>query len=266
MTKTIAIIGAGSGVGMAVARKFGKEGFQVALLARSEDKLQKYVAQLAQSGIKAAAFAADVLYRPGLEKALARVKDAFGAIDVLEYSPTPDGDSTATPRNTTVDIAWYHYEFQVLGAIAAVRQVLPDMISRGDGALLFCMAASAKDPIIITASYAMGASAQRSYAYTLNKELAKDGIYAGIVGVAGMIVKEDPDHPHTKWLASLPEDDPRRRGAGMPMPDDIRLSSAQIADAFWDLYTKRDRVEHILGNMELVHQMVEKLYAGKSDG
>lgn len=262
MAKTIAIIGAGPGVGMAVARKFGNAGFQVALLARNEEKLNRCVAALTESGIKAKGFAADVLFLPGLELALRRAKDTFGSIDVLEYSPTPDANSTTIPSKTTIDIAQYLYAYNVLGAIAAVRVVLPDMIAKGDGGLLFCTAASAMDPVIISASYAIAAAGLRSYGYSLNKELAKRGIYAGVVGIAGSVVRSDPDHHHTKWINSLPEDDPRRRAMFMEVPEVIRVKDTQVADAFWDLYTKRDRAEQIVGDIEIVHRMVEKLYQG----
>lgn len=53
------IVGAGPGVGLAVARRFGREGMAIALLARSDDKVQRYAADLAQDGITAQGFAAD---------------------------------------------------------------------------------------------------------------------------------------------------------------------------------------------------------------
>ncbi|RZL40761.1 MAG: SDR family NAD(P)-dependent oxidoreductase [Pedobacter sp.] len=61
MGKTIVIIGAGPGVGFAVAQRFGKEGYNVALLARSEEKLDNLVKQLEAQEISVASFYADVL-------------------------------------------------------------------------------------------------------------------------------------------------------------------------------------------------------------
>ena len=85
---TIAIIGAGPGMGLAIAQTFGKEGHQVALLSRTPAKLDPVVAELTDQGIEAAAFAADVLDRPTIVSGLAAVKQRFGQIDVLEYSPS----------------------------------------------------------------------------------------------------------------------------------------------------------------------------------
>jgi short-subunit dehydrogenase len=56
---TIAIVGVGPLLGMAIARKFGAHGFKVALLARRAEALREYVQQLEQLGIEAAGFAAD---------------------------------------------------------------------------------------------------------------------------------------------------------------------------------------------------------------
>ena len=82
---TIAIMGAGPGMGLAIAQTFGKEGHQVALLSRTPAKLDPVVAELTDQGIEAAAFAADVLDRPAIVSGLAAVKQRFGQIDVLDY-------------------------------------------------------------------------------------------------------------------------------------------------------------------------------------
>jgi NAD(P)-dependent dehydrogenase (short-subunit alcohol dehydrogenase family) len=93
---TIAIVGAGPGMGLSIAKVFGGHGFQVALISRSKDKLDALVAQLAETGITAA-FPADVADFPALTSALDRAAAGFGAIDVLEYSPY-GGLDTVRPR------------------------------------------------------------------------------------------------------------------------------------------------------------------------
>src|SRR5947209_4300883 len=84
---TIAIVGAGPGMGLAIARTFGRNGFAVALLARHHGNLDGLVAQLAQEGVTAAGFVADVADRPSLVRAFGAVKQWFGPVDVLEFSP-----------------------------------------------------------------------------------------------------------------------------------------------------------------------------------
>jgi short chain dehydrogenase len=87
----IAIVGAGPGLGLSIARRFGREGFSVALISRTPANLDRLVAELAASGIQAAGFAGDVLDRPALTAGLAAAADRFGPVDVLEYSPAPHG-------------------------------------------------------------------------------------------------------------------------------------------------------------------------------
>ena len=57
---TIAIIGAGRGLGAAVARRFGGEGFDVALISRSQDNVDALAADLSDDGITARGYAANV--------------------------------------------------------------------------------------------------------------------------------------------------------------------------------------------------------------
>lgn len=58
--RTIAIVGAGPGMGLAIARTFGSRGFDVALVARNQAKLDDLVGTLEAEGITAAGFPADV--------------------------------------------------------------------------------------------------------------------------------------------------------------------------------------------------------------
>lgn len=89
----IAIVGAGSGMGLAIARAFGSRGFDVALIARNRARLDDLAAQLAADGITTRGFPADVLDHDALTRALEEAAAHFGGIDVLEYSPA---DAAAT--------------------------------------------------------------------------------------------------------------------------------------------------------------------------
>jgi NADP-dependent 3-hydroxy acid dehydrogenase YdfG len=88
---TIAIVGAGPGLGIAIARTFGSHGYDVALISRNREKLDGLISALESDGIKAAAFTADVRDRRALTQALRDAAAHFGGIDVLEYSPGGNG-------------------------------------------------------------------------------------------------------------------------------------------------------------------------------
>src|SRR6478609_6139223 len=85
----IAIIGAGPGLGAAVARRFGREGFSIALISRNQSKLDAMAADLKAGGLTARGYAADVLVPAALEDALARAAAELGPITTLQYSPLP---------------------------------------------------------------------------------------------------------------------------------------------------------------------------------
>lgn len=86
---TIVIVGAGGGLGAAVARQFGHGGFDVALISRNQDRLDALAAGLTAKGVTARGFAADVRDQAALEAALDAATATLGPIEVLQYSPVP---------------------------------------------------------------------------------------------------------------------------------------------------------------------------------
>lgn len=74
MKKTIAIMGAGPGLGLSIAKKFGANGFQVALISRNEEKLNTLVQELQALNIEAAAFPADVYNKEQVATAFDNIK------------------------------------------------------------------------------------------------------------------------------------------------------------------------------------------------
>lgn len=218
---TIAIVGVGPLLGMGIARKFGSQGFKVALVARRAEALQEYVRQLQELGIEAAGFPADAADPQQIAKAFADIRQKFGFIDVLEYSPTQwnKGGYEATQAvATTVESADHDFKLLVLGAIASAREVVPEMIERQQGALFFSTGYSAIKPIPYITSLCIANSGLRSYAYCLNEELAPKNIYVGTVSIAAFIAAGTDGDPDT------------------------------IAELYWDMYQKRDRVEAVFGS------------------
>ncbi|WP_406433800.1 SDR family NAD(P)-dependent oxidoreductase [Streptomyces sp. NBC_01589] len=182
---SIAIIGAGPQLGLAIARTFGAQGFDVALISRNRAKLDDLVAQLAAEGITAAAFPADVLDRDALTQALKDAAARFGGIDVLEYSPVGSFGSTTltTPTGTEPSHVQHEMEFQLYGAIAATQAVLPAMREAGAGTLLYTTGAGSIDPVPEVGNVNAAAAALRNWAINLHKELAGTGIQAAHVGI-----------------------------------------------------------------------------------
>jgi NAD(P)-dependent dehydrogenase (short-subunit alcohol dehydrogenase family) len=212
---TLAIVGAGPGMGLAIARLFGRNGFQVALLARNQQKLDGLVAQLAQEGITAAGFTADVADRPSLIAAFAAVKERFGTVDVLEFSPANPALPMASPTEVSIENIQPQIDFYIYGAITAVQQVLPDMLARGSGALLFTTGGSSAFPNPIMGNIGIAGAGLRNWAHSLHIALAEQGIQVGHVAI-------------NAWIGHQPGAEPE-----------------YIAPLYWELYTQHDLVERI---------------------
>jgi len=110
---TIAIVGAGPGLGLSIARRFGREGFHVGLIARRLEALEDCARQLTAEGIDAAAHSADAGDERQLTAALDSIGRRFGGIDVLEFSPMPFSEMPRyTAAATTVDDVMHHLRVQ----------------------------------------------------------------------------------------------------------------------------------------------------------
>ena len=220
---SIAIVGAGPRLGLAIARTFGSQGYDVALIARNRTKLDDLVSTLTAEGITAAAFPADVLDRDALTQALKDAAAEFGGIDVLEYSPSAGLGTikATTPAETELTHVQHEIEFPLYGAIAATEAVLPAMREAGTGTLLFTTRATSMNPQPPTAPVSTAMAALRNWAINLHKELADTGIQAAHIGIDATI--------GTPTFYGQP-----------------RATADQLSLLYWDLHiTHRDQAERI---------------------
>jgi len=186
---TIAIIGAGPGLGAAVARRFGAEGHSVALVSRSQERADALAADLADAGVTARGFAADVRDPKALEAALAAAAATLGPIEVLQYSPVPHRDFMRPVLETAPADLVGPIEFSVYGPAAAVRQVLPAMRSLGRGTILFVNGGTAVLPHPDRAGTSVAFAAESAYGHLLHDTLAADGIHVAQLIIPGAIIQ-----------------------------------------------------------------------------
>ncbi len=202
--KTLVIAGAGKGLGLSIARRFGKEGFQIALIARTAEKLQSMVDGLKGEGIEASCFIADLSSKEQVEKAVADVKEKYGQIDVVEFSPGGTMSAVA-PLDVTVENAREVFDEVVVSAIHVVNSVVSDMIARGEGALLFTSGLSAMYPIPILGNVGISMAGLRNYVANLHAVLAPKGILVAnrplglLIKAAGTGGVDDPDVIADMW-------------------------------------------------------------------
>ena len=172
----IAIIGAGPGLGAAVARRFGREGFSIALISRDQSKLDAMAAELQAAGFTASGFAADVREPAALEDALARAAAELGPITTLQYSPLPSRDYLKPVLDLTPELALEALRFSALGLIHAVRAVLPAMRDAGDGSVILINGGTSVKARAGFAGTSVAFPAESAYGEMLHDALEPEGI------------------------------------------------------------------------------------------
>src|SRR5271168_4850485 len=85
--KTLVVVGAGPGLGLAVARKFGRNGYRAVMVARRRESVDSLVKTLEAEGLEAHGYVADVRDTAALEHAFDQILGKFGSVEALEYSP-----------------------------------------------------------------------------------------------------------------------------------------------------------------------------------
>jgi short-subunit dehydrogenase len=187
----IAIIGAGPGLGAAVARKFGREGFSVALISRNQSKLDGLVAELATAGVEARAYAADVREPAQLEGALQRAAADLGPITALQYSPLPSRDYLKPVLDLTPELALEALQFSALGLIHAARAVLPAMRAAGDGSIILINGGTSVKARAGFAGTSVAFPAESAYGEMLHDALDGEGVRVAQLVIPGGIPQLD---------------------------------------------------------------------------
>jgi short-subunit dehydrogenase len=197
---TFALVGAGPGLGLAAARRFGTAGHAVALIARDAEKLNGLTADLARDGVQARGYPADVLDIESLTAALYAAAADLGPIEILQYSPVPQAHFMKPVLDTSADDLDAPLAFSVKGPASAVNAVLPGMRELGRGTLLFVNGSSAVRPHPKVAGTSIAFAAESAYARMLHDALAPENIHAAQLIIPGAI-RPDAEHSSPGALA-----------------------------------------------------------------
>jgi len=176
-----AIVGSGPGNGLAFAKRFAADGYRVALIGRTREKLERLAAEV-PGGL---AVTGDAGAPESLQAALARVRDEVGPVDVLLYNAgsgqwgnfeeiTPDG----------LEAGW---RVNVLGLMVAGQAVAADMVARGGGAIVVTGATASLRGGAGAAAFASAKAGQRSLAQSMARHLGPKGVHVGIVILDGVV-------------------------------------------------------------------------------
>jgi len=209
-----AVIGVGPGLGAAIAQRFAA-GYAVALVARSADYLDRLAREIEARGGRALAVPANVADAAEIEAAFVTIRNQLGAPEALIYNAAmrPFGRLMET-KPSTFENTW---RVNAFGAFLCAQQVVPAMLERGRGVILFTGATAGVKPFPTSAAFGPAKFAMRGLAQVMARDLGPLGIHVAYVNVDGPI-----DMPFI-----------RQR-----MPDareEDLLKPAAIAETYWHL-------------------------------
>lgn len=169
-------------MGRHIALTFAAEGFDLALVARSEDALTAIAEEATHAGAGTVTTAtADVTDEESIRGALKTIQDRMGVPAVVIYNvatmvQTPPSELTAQEVIDTLPAMFF-------GALYTTAAVLPGMSARGWGTLLYTGGGFGIRPAAFTASHSVGKAALRNWVQNLHGELAPEGINVATVTI-----------------------------------------------------------------------------------
>jgi NAD(P)-dependent dehydrogenase (short-subunit alcohol dehydrogenase family) len=183
--KAVAIVGAGPGLGSALARRFAEAGWSVALVAKRQNVLDAGLAELVGFGVNTCAAEADVVDRPALARAFASIENAVGVPDVVVYNASIyQGEAALELSDEALRFA---LDVHVVGALNTAQCAIAAMRRADHGVLVFTVNSLARSPEAMSAALSIGKGAQLNLALSLERELAGTPIHVGVVTVCGPI-------------------------------------------------------------------------------
>ena len=189
------VIGAGPGIGQAVALAFAQEGMNVSLMSRRPERLAEACAEIRKkTGRHASAHRADAGSEASLRSALAHARKELGDVDVLVFNAA--SNAMGKPTTLTIDSLTEEFRANVGGALASAKEVAAAMCAKRSGTILFTGGGFAYEPAAEYASLSLDKAALRSLAYTLAQELGRDGVHVATVTVYGIVQSGTKFDPH----------------------------------------------------------------------
>lgn len=212
------VVGAGPGLGRALALRFAQGGFDISLLARNAAHLQPIADEIHAGGRKALMLAVDATDAAAMHAAFEKLRSEAGEPSVLLYNAGQieiGGLLELDPAR--FEQAW---KIQCFGAFLASREVLPAMRDAGRGTLLFTGATAALRGGARFAGFAVGKFGLRALVQSIAREFGPAGIHAAHVVIDGQIAT------------------PRNRARMPDRAPDSLLDPAAIAETYWQLHTQ----------------------------
>ena len=187
----IVVLGAGPGVGASVARTFARNGYAVALVARSIERLRELGERLQAEGTRAGWTSVDLTDEETLRSAITRVGEEIGRIDVLHFNPSSFRHQD--PLRLSPDGLLADVRLGVAPLLTAVQAARPFL---HDGARITATGSMAADhPWHEACSLGVQKAALRNLVRSIDATLRPDGVRAMSLTVNGTLAEGTPFSP-----------------------------------------------------------------------
>ena len=209
--KVCVVVGVGPGNGAALGRRFSKQGYAVALLARTTETSGPLAASLPD----ARAYTCDVTDAASVASVFDAIAREMGPVHTLVYN----AGSGVWGTVEDIDAAGFEASFRVnaLGLLLAAKKIIPSMRDKGGGNIVVIGATSSRRGVARTAAFAPAKAAQRSLTESMARHLWPQNIHVCLIVVDGVV------------------DLPRTRAMMKDKPDDFFIAPDDLADTAFHL-------------------------------
>ena len=196
--KVAAITGAASGIGLACARALLAEGAKVVLIDRAEDRLNHLCREL---GANAMPLVMDLLEPQEVKTLLPQILERAGDLDVFHANAgayiggdVTEGDPDAWDRMLNLNVN---------AAFRSVHAVVPHMVAKKSGDILFTSSVAGVVPVVWEPIYTASKFAVQAFVHTTRRQLAKHGVRVGAVLPGPVVTALLDDWPKAKMEEAL---------------------------------------------------------------
>ncbi|RKQ38079.1 SDR family oxidoreductase [Enterobacter sp. R1(2018)] len=260
----VVITGGTAGIGRATALRFAQQGYDVAVIARGEQGLRETVAELRETGVRAAAFGADVADATQMAQAADSIEQQLGPVEIwinsamcTIMSPFEDIDPDEFKRVTDVT---YH------GVVNGTREALRLMAPRREGTIVQIGSALAYRSIPLQSAYCGAKAAVRGFTDALRCELIhqRSAIRLTMVHLPGT------NTPQFGWARNK-LGRPARPVAPVYQPEAVAKAIFNAAHSTpREMWVGKATVQSILGNYVFPHwldkMLAKKAWSGQMEG
>jgi NAD(P)-dependent dehydrogenase (short-subunit alcohol dehydrogenase family) len=209
--KVCVVVGVGPGNGAALGRRFSRENYAVALLARTTETSGPLAARLAD----ARAYSCDVTDAAAVAGAFDAIAREMGPVHTLVYN----AGSGLWGTVEDIDPEAFEGAFRVnaLGLLLTAKKAIPSMRDIAEGNIVVIGATSSRRGVARTAAFAPAKAAQRSLTESMARHLWPHNIHVCLIIVDGVV------------------DLPRTRAMMKDKPDDFFIAPDDLADTAFHL-------------------------------